>query len=403
MNILFHGWTKIYHSYSIVNCYQLIHFVKKYNKNINIYIEESNYYKDEWDKTKVDKLFNIEEYDSILNNLKIWKGEPIDIIYMIKFPYDVSEIIYNNKKIPKCIFYTNENFILRNESFKGNIYNEKSYYTCPSLWCYYSLKNILIPDNKNRIISHGVDTNIYFLKNKDNRKYYRNKYKILDDEILLINISAMTLNKGIDIILLTLYNLIYINNKTNYKLLLKGSKDLYQSNSFFELIKQNILNNPNIDSNKLNNLINKHIIFLDEHYSFEDINNMYNMADVYISPYSAEGFNLCLLEALATGLPIIVPHTGASREYIRDIYENKGNNYIIYIHSILHNINNKVNNKIDYNEVLNTIISNEKYIINMKENRYIYYNEMIEYIKNKYSWYNVVDELYNYFKYIINN
>ena len=41
---------------------------------------------------------------------------------------------------------------------------------------------------------------------------------------------------------------------------------------------------------------------------------------LYISPYLAEGFGLTMLEALASGLRVLVPRTGSASDYIDPIY-----------------------------------------------------------------------------------
>ncbi|KAJ3024471.1 hypothetical protein HDV00_000914 [Rhizophlyctis rosea] len=42
---------------------------------------------------------------------------------------------------------------------------------------------------------------------------------------------------------------------------------------------------------------------------------LYNAADCYISPYTAEGFNLPVLEALACGIPVVVTKGGPTDDF----------------------------------------------------------------------------------------
>jgi len=48
------------------------------------------------------------------------------------------------------------------------------------------------------------------------------------------------------------------------------------------------------------------------------IADLYNMADAYVTPYAAEGFNLPALEAAATGLPVICTRGGATDDFVSD-------------------------------------------------------------------------------------
>ena len=157
MNILFDGWINIPHSYAIVNCFQLIHLKKKYGDKINIYIREPPYFSDGWKKQP---LIYSDEYNNILNNLKPWSGENLDLIYSITYPYNIHADIPN---VPKCVFYTAEHAKLDNSYFRPNnvsIFehlkaNPQIHFTCPSVWSSHGMRTYGV---KNAIIPHGVDT-----------------------------------------------------------------------------------------------------------------------------------------------------------------------------------------------------------------------------------------------------
>jgi glycosyltransferase involved in cell wall biosynthesis len=46
---------------------------------------------------------------------------------------------------------------------------------------------------------------------------------------------------------------------------------------------------------------------------------LYQAADVYVSPYRAEGFNLPVLEAMACGLPVICTAGGATDDFVNEV------------------------------------------------------------------------------------
>jgi len=158
----------------------------------------------------------------------------------------------------------------------------------------------------------------------------------------------------------------------------------------------------------MNNLLTNHIIFTDKTLSYEKINGLFNAADLYISPYLAEGFNLTSLESLSAGLPVMISSTGSTKEYIQDIYKNGGDKHIIYIESSVVEIGNQMKcNNINLDTVINTLLNNEEHIKYMKmlrnSNNIELYNTMRHFIVNNYSWNNVADLLFNYYKYIIEN
>ena len=43
---------------------------------------------------------------------------------------------------------------------------------------------------------------------------------------------------------------------------------------------------------------------------------LYNIADLYVSPYRAEGFNMPVLEAMSVGLPIVVSGGGSTDDFV---------------------------------------------------------------------------------------
>jgi glycosyltransferase involved in cell wall biosynthesis len=167
------------------------------------------------------------------------------------------------------------------------------------------------------VIPHGVDTNVFYKVGEDQRiavKKLRLKYGVLDDEVLLVNVGALTPNKGVGILLRALFELIRLDadrfNKV--KLFLKGPPEsLYSTASSFQ---EEIRSVPHADL-----LMRKHVIVVNEVLSPERLNLLYNAADAYISPYYYEGFNLPVLEAIAAGLPVFVTKNGCTDFYISHI------------------------------------------------------------------------------------
>ena len=81
--------------------------------------------------------------------------------------------------------------------------------------------------------------------------------------------------------------------------MLKSLKSLYPSpNSRVEKGLQGLYRRlPGIESA---------IVHVSESLSFTGVRRLYHAADVLVSPYKAEGFNLPVLEAAASGLTVIV-------------------------------------------------------------------------------------------------
>lgn len=422
LKVLIRSWFSLSHSYAICCCFIVIHLYLNYGPNgkikknaIEIYIEEAPYFNPEWNNKK--KWVYTEEYNNILKNLKVYNGEQIDVIYSMTYPYNIN-ITNENKDIPKCIFYTSEFAKLTQEYFsldkpvdlESNKYNDyiklfinnfkNIYFTSPSIWSSKGIEEYLNTteiNTRNRTITHGVDTTI-FKKHQTNtiRNKIREKYKIKQDDILMINIGAMTTNKGILLILEALNILVNRQFKKEYKLMLKGSGELYQCKTFLNTYFSDFKKNGVMTENEINNLLENHIIFTENTLSFQLVNDLYNSCDVYISPYLAEGFGLCHLEALSAGLQVIVPKTGSTKEYIEAIYNNNGNEYIHYIDSVIGMTKDGYCQNIISIDNLLSVLNNTNF---KKEKRN--YNKMIDYIDKDLSWNHVSTLLYDYLKFIV--
>ena len=395
MKVLFQSWTQVQHSYGIVMCFILKHLQQNYKGQIDIFVQEMPYFNSKWNDSKKN-IYN-KEYTDILSNLQVYNGEQVDIIWRQTFPYDITSI---PNDIPKCIFYTSEfgnldtsffnisNVKMYDETFIKEylLQYDNIYFTSPSIWSSNGLKPYC---KRDRIITHGVDTNIFYKHSNDTiRNKIRKKYNINDTDILMINIGAMTGNKGIILILESLNYIINKMGKYEYKLLLKGSGDLYTSQQFLES-DMNRLQCTNEELQKLQ----QHIIFINDTLQFDRINDLYNAADIYISPYLCEGFNLTPLEALSSGLDVLVPQTGSTKEYMQNIYDNGGENYIHYVTSSVIETAMGFQNSINVNDIINVLL-------NFKKGNGGY-NQMVQYIQEHLSWNAVSHLVFNYLYEII--
>jgi len=151
---------------------------------------------------------------------------------------------------------------------------------------------------------------------------------------------------------------------------------------------------------EIDNLYN-HIIFTNKTLSYSKINDLFNAADIYISPYLAEGFGLTMMESLAAGLNVLVPRTGSTHEYMNDICSNGGSDYIFYVNSeVTVDANELCQNNITMNNLISTLLNNEeKFKIPKAYETYI---NMKQYIEKDYSWYKVAELLYDYLNDIVN-
>ena len=145
------------------------------------------------------------------------------------------------------------------------------------------------------------------------------------------------------------------------------------------------------------NLLTHHIIFDDTTISFTTLNDLYNACDLYVSPYLCEGFGLTMLEALATGLSVLVPRTGSTREYMADLDQHGGHDLITYVDSTVTKIaNDKMMNLISVDAVVNGILNATRSPPSAAQQQTVHM-----YIAQKYSWDSVSKLLFEYLNSLI--
>ncbi len=151
----------------------------------------------------------------------------------------------------------------------------------------------------------GVNFSKFFPVNKNEKLELREKYN-LKNEFVALYVAEMNYGKHQDLIINATKDI--INNISNFKLLLVGTGDMIENYK-----KQAI---------ELN--VDKHIDFLGYR---KDVDYLMKISDIYISCSRREGLPVNVMEAMATGLPLIVTDCRGNRDLVCD----KENGYIIEI------------------------------------------------------------------------
>jgi len=148
------------------------------------------------------------------------------------------------------------------------------------------------PDN---IIPTGINLKPYF--QEYDQSLIREKYNIKDDTILIGSTGRIVWEKGYDQLLSLLEN--YDFGEKIFYILVAGDGSL--RNKFIKRIEKNKLES--------------HITFIG---NIKNIPEFLSALDIYIQPSVTEGFPLSVLEAMATGLPIICSDAGGLKEMINN-------------------------------------------------------------------------------------
>jgi glycosyltransferase involved in cell wall biosynthesis len=162
-------------------------------------------------------------------------------------------------------------------------------------------------DESNVSVVHcGVDTDSFKPASPEDRAALRQQFG-WEGRFVCLNISAMTPNKGVDLAMQAVAALIELHPEL--QLVLKGSDALYTS---AQLAQSNLASLPQDSALKLESRIQ----YTGSTLSQQSMISLYQAADVYLSPYRAEGFNLPVLEAAACGLPVICTDGGPTDEFV---------------------------------------------------------------------------------------
>ena len=374
MNILIEGWRGINHSYALVNQWQINELIK----SSNISFKDVPFSNKNWNSEKNDSGLK-DEIKNIINQIKPpSKDIAYDITYRISGPFN-----FDNKFSSKVmfVFATTEYRNLTEEFYincdPDKLGKEENFFIhTPSNWSKKGFLSAGFRDDQVVVVPHGVDLNTFNLISQEEKKKIRNKYKIKYDDFVLTNISAMTVNKGVEV-LIAAYGMLKKKHK-NLKLILKDQSNLYEWKVDFPM-KKVFESEFNQKYKIFNDEMYKDIIVISENLDFDQLRDIYSITDCYVSPYKAEGFNLTPLEAAACGTQIVVTDGGSTDDYFDDCMGFK-------IESKEKNLNNNIflSPKIDsLIDILNSIINKTDY---KKEIR-------SKLVRKNFSWESVVKKL----------
>ena len=203
--------------------------------------------------------------------------------------------------------------------------SDRFFVITPSHWSRDAFLHLGLRSEQVIVIPHGVDPNVFFKIPEEERNAIRERIRV--PGFVFANASSMTGNKGIDLLLRAFA--VVAEKRGDCRLLLKGTDQLYQSKGF---LGQAIAKLPS----KLQTVVLDRLIYIGGTLPNEKMAEFYQIADVYVSPYHAEGFNLPVLEASACGTPVICTNGGPTDDFVE-------NDFAYRINSVLKPVNRTKN------------------------------------------------------------
>lgn len=298
------GWTGINHSYAMVNQYQLLALANI--PSIKLLYSELPVQDGRWSKENVGSGFNESERLQ-LASITPYNGQTASGIYRIHTPNSFSQAEC------KVITFLVTEFGLDNKSFVKDA-NFRSYISAgnivvtPSNWSRNRIIDFGFDKDSVFIVPHGVDGTKFYPLNKGERQLQRTTLGYDEHDVVFLNVGAPIWNKGMDLMLEAFFRV--RKKHKNAKLLIKDQEALYGISVVSMIQNLTAQGKISLDNDDINS-----IRIVPKTLSIDQLRQLYGMADYYLSPYRAEGFNLPVIEAIACGTQVIVTDGGSTDDF----------------------------------------------------------------------------------------
>jgi glycosyltransferase involved in cell wall biosynthesis len=318
LQIIVEGWRFIYHSYCVVNQFQLLEMLVGASRGVShrppgqieLFHRDMPYVDAAWE-TKV-SLFD-RPNDRLLRSIPSPAvNQSADVTLRMHCPWDFSA----SSSAETWVFAATEWGIITNtvlqaigvKSIAQTAVNSEVKIITPSAWSKTGLIRSGVEGDRIAVVPLGIDPQIYYPISGDRRQLLRESFG-WSNYFIFLNIGGQTDRKGIRPLLKAFAAV--VDKYPDARLVLKGSELLYPSRNEIAEACRVVLD----DAERARVL--PRLIYTGSQLSFAQIAELYQAADVYVSPYLAEGFNLPVLEAAACGLPVICTAGGPTDDFTR--------------------------------------------------------------------------------------
>ncbi len=190
----------------------------------------------------------------------------------------------------------------------GEITSGDNIVVTSSRWSRDRLIDFGFQENKVRVVTCGVDLTTYRPLSAEEISTQRSALQIPSDAVVFLNVGVPTWNKGVDLLLRTFAEV--HRRHPNTRLILKDARGLYGF-PVDNVLKDVERSYPGL----LTPSTLAAISVIPTNLTQAQLRFLYGLADWYVSPYRAEGFNLPVLEAQACGRPVITSSGGATDDF----------------------------------------------------------------------------------------
>ena len=305
MNLLVEGWRGVNHSFALVNQCQILELLKL--PGVRLFHRDLPFAMPHWNAKTLDAGFSALDSQRIAA-LDEPRGQAIDCVYRITSPFRADAADAR----PTTTFMVTERGLSARSFEPGTdpafLTRAGNTIVTPTRWSRDRLVEHGLDAERIRVIPHGVRSDTFYPLTAGERAVNRANLGIAPDEVVFLNLGAALWNKGVDALLLGFARL--RQRHSHVKLILKDQRGLYGV-SVEQTIAQLVTQHPMLFSAETLCAIQVVPVNLNQ----AQLRLMYGVADCYVSPYRAEGFNLPVLEAIACGTAAVVTDGGATDDF----------------------------------------------------------------------------------------
>jgi glycosyltransferase involved in cell wall biosynthesis len=304
------GWRGVNHSIAMVNQHQMLAMLD--TPGLTLRHRDLPFFLPHWDAKNLSAGFSTADAARIADVPAPAPGEAVDCLFRIASP-----VRTQIDPAQKTVTFMVTEFGLGERSFDGALADRAAFtrgdncIVTPTRWSRDRLADNGFDADRIRVVPHGVHVANFAPLSPQARAEARARLGMAEHERLFVNVGVATWNKGLDL-LITAFAMVR-RRDPRARLLLKDHKGLYGIG-----VERVIAEVQQAMPGLLDEQVLSGISVLSGSLDQTQLRTLYAVADAYVSPYRAEGFNLPVLEAMACGTPVIVSAGGATDDFCPD-------------------------------------------------------------------------------------
>ena len=303
MRLIIESWRFYPHSYCLVNQHQCLELLRR--PDVTLYHRDLPPFRPHWKITRGLLDANSEQLLEKIPGPP--PGEAGDVTLRIAFPYDLRPssskrtFVYGTAEYDVPPGYLKDNVPLPQAMAASD-----ATIITPSEWSRQGFLRAGADPHRVIVVPHGFDPAIYRTVDSQQKAAWRFKFQIQQDAFIFLHVGAMTENKRIPLLLKAFAAV--AQRHPHARLALKGLDEMYMSDRLLAQCGREL-------TQAEASLIQPRIGYWGSVWSSASMAELYQAADAYVCPYSAEAFNLPAMEAGACGLPVICTAGGPTDDF----------------------------------------------------------------------------------------